>query len=274
MGKLAGWRDKVWQVRLRITPAVLWDAGMINLAFLNLFLLCFDFTYLWLRPSYLELVPFVVRLYDPVKGIDPDPLVARYLEKVDDLEAASTQAAREAALGQLLAMGDEISRYEPLLRSGQFRELKIDDGVHRDILRAVVSRRREVIARTLADALRRTVGAEAFRRDAKQFLDANLERAADSQGLCRVPLPKAVVQPLVGAIGRAVFDATVETLGETLESPQGRRVLEEMLGDAVDALVEELTAGELEALANEITQDGLEQMKATVTVREWLQPPD
>ena len=44
-----------------------------------------------------------------------------------------------------------------------------------------------------------------------------------------------------------------------------------MLQGAVDGLVEELTEGELEALAAEIAQDGLEQMKAAVTVREWMQ---
>ncbi len=41
---------------------------MLNLAFFNLFLICFDFSYLWLRSSYVDVVPFVARLYDPVKG--------------------------------------------------------------------------------------------------------------------------------------------------------------------------------------------------------------
>lgn len=443
--------SKAKQIRARVTPAILWDAAMVNLALLNLFLICFDFSYLWLRSSYVEFVPFIVRLYDPVKGIEPDPLVGRFVELVDQLEAAKTSDQRARTLSELSELTAEVGRYEPFLRSGQYRELgilesrirsyvgdlvgvdgrdlpssgllarlwtpespaelertlsffdheirplfavayrreldrtgeyadygwlvdlpflvlfsiefyarwfvavrrrvyprwfvfpilnwydllgivpfpqfrvfrlvriasiyvrlfrqgrlgedaisrtvrycvnivseevsakttvwiledmqkKIDAGVHHRIIRGVFDQRREAIAQTLANGLRRVIAAQAFRADVRQFLDANLDRVADaSPSLRKIPLPKAVLQPLVGAIGRIVFDATVETLGETLESNEGRRVLEEVLVDAVDGLVEELTEGEVETLVSELVSDSLEQMKATVTVREWMQ---
>ncbi len=56
-----------------------------------------------------------------------------------------------------------------------------------------------------------------------------------------------------------------------------RRKLEPVAGQQpldhlrVDGLVEEPAEGEIEALVSEIARDGLEQMKATVTVREWMQ---
>ncbi len=426
---------------------------MVNLALLNLFLLCFDFSYLWLRSWYLDHVPFVARLYDPVKGIDPDPLVGRYVGLVDELERAAAAGERERALGELRGLNAELARYEPFFRSGQYRELrivegrirayvgdllgvdgsdlpaeglltrlwtpaspaeltrtleffdleirpvfavayrreldrtgeyadhgwlldlpflvlfsiefygrwigavrrrryprwfvfpilnwydflgivpfpqfrvfrlfrivsiylrlfrscrsrvggdvfsrtasyfagvaseelsarttvwiledlqqKIDAGVHRRIIHGVVDQRREAIARTLTGGLRRVIAAQPFQADARSFLDANLERAADaSPSLRRIPLPKAVLRPLVGVVGRIVFDATLETLGETLASPQGQQTVEKMLAGAVDGLVEELTEGEIEALVMEMVQDSLEQMKATVEVREWVQ---
>ncbi len=425
---------------------------MVNLAVINLFLLCFDFSYLWLRSWYLDHLPFVAGVYDPVKGIDPDPLLDRYVQKVDELETAAGDAQRRASLAELIELDAEIARYQPLLRSGQYREMrlvesrvrahigelegvdgsdlpvqglldrlwtpksptelgltleffgrelrpvfavayrrelgrtgeyvdygwlldlpflvlfsiefygrwvvavrrrtyprwfvfpvlnwydflgivpfpqfrifrlfrivsiylrlfrsarsrigedvvsrtaryfagivseeisakttvwmledmrqKIDDGVHRRIIRAVIEKRREAIAGALTDALRRSVAAPEFRADSRRFLDANLERAADaSSSLRKIPLPRAVLRPLVGAIGRIVFDATLETLGDTLDSPEGQRALEEMLTDAVDAVVEELTEGEVEALISAMAQDSLEQMKETVTVREWV----
>ncbi len=444
------------QIRARVTPALLWDAGMLNLAFFNLFLISFDFSYLWLRSSYVDYVPFVARLYDPVKGIEPDPLVAGFVELVDELEAATADEERTRILDELSRLTEEVSRYEPFVRSGQVQELRLLDGrirayvgeltgvdagdlpsrglfarlwvpesaaelertleffdeeirpvfavayrreldrtgehadygwlidlpflvlfsiefygswlvavrrrtyprwfvfpilhwydflgivpfpqfrvfrlfrivsiylrlsrsgrsrigedplsravryfagivseemsakstvwmvedmqqkiaagTHRRILQAVVAERREAIARTLAERLQRLVAGETFRDDTRRFLDANLERSVDaSKSLRRIPLPKALMKPLVAALGHIVFDATVETLADTLESPQGREALEEMLLDTVDALVADLTEGEVEAMVSELALDGLEQMKATVAVREWMQAPE
>ncbi len=445
------WRNRARAILARVSPAVIWDVAMVNLAALNLCLLCFDVSYLWLRSWYLDHVPVVAGVYDPVKGIDPDPLIERYLGRVEKL-AATVPGGRQAILAELRQLDAELDRYQPFLRSGQYRELrviearirehvgdlvgvegsdlpvegllnrlwtpanaaelgrtleffdaeirpvfrlayrreldrtgeyadygwlvdlpflvlfsiefygrwiaavrrrtyprwfvfpilhwydflgilpfpelrifrlfrigsiylrlsrsdhsrvgddvlsrsaryvadvaseeisakttvwilediqaKIDAGVHRRIIRGVLDQRQAAIARSLADGVRRVIGAQSFRADARQFLDANLERAADgSPSLRRIPLPKALLRPLVGAVGRIVFDATLETLGETLDSADGRRALEEMLAGAVDGLVEELTEGEMEALFSELVQDSLEQMKATVSVRQWV----
>lgn len=50
-----------------------WDLFMVYLAIVNVLLIAFDFTYFWARPFYVEHLPAVAELYDPVKGVEPAP---------------------------------------------------------------------------------------------------------------------------------------------------------------------------------------------------------
>ncbi len=100
---------------------------MIYLALLNVWLIGFDFTYLWLRPLYFAYLPLVAEVYDPVKGIEPQPLTSRYLEQVDRLIAArSTEAPEpviEAELVELRELSWQLFATDPFNRSGQSRNL-------------------------------------------------------------------------------------------------------------------------------------------------------
>lgn len=100
---------------------------MIYLALVNVWLIGFDFTYLWLRPVYFEYLPRVVEIYDPVKGIEPQPLTSSYLERVDRLQAALAAGAPEPVIEEDLAALRELSRQllatDPFERSGQSRNL-------------------------------------------------------------------------------------------------------------------------------------------------------
>ncbi len=113
--------------RRRLTPAVLWDGLMIYLALVNVCLIGFDFTYLWLRPYYFEHLPLVSEIYDPVKGIEPHPLTSRYLERVDRLAAAlAVDAPAPVIEGDLAALKDlsrQLYSDNPFERSGQGRNL-------------------------------------------------------------------------------------------------------------------------------------------------------
>lgn len=51
------------------------------LALVNLLLVFFDLSYLNLRNVYLQVVPALTRLYDPVKRIQPHPQTDRYLQQ-------------------------------------------------------------------------------------------------------------------------------------------------------------------------------------------------
>ncbi len=100
---------------------------MIYLALVNVWLIGFDFTYLWLRPLYFEYLPQVARIYDPVKGIEPQPLTSRYLEEVDRLRAAIASEAPapviEADLATLRELSEQLFGADPFARSGQSRNL-------------------------------------------------------------------------------------------------------------------------------------------------------
>lgn len=118
--RLARWRR-------RVTPAILWDSLMIYLAFVNVALIGFDFTYLWLRPVYFQHLPLVVEIYDPVKAIEPHPLTSDYLERTDRLGAAlaisSPDPVIEGELAELRGLSRQIVEDDSFARSGQSRNL-------------------------------------------------------------------------------------------------------------------------------------------------------
>jgi hypothetical protein len=90
-----------------------WDVFMVWVALVNLHLILFDLTYLWLRPTYYRLIPVVTTIYDPVKGIEPHPLTQAYLDEVD-----ATKALVEADL-----FSPEIPQHVEALRTLSFRIL-------------------------------------------------------------------------------------------------------------------------------------------------------
>jgi hypothetical protein len=72
----------------------------LAVATVNLVWVIFDLSYVQLRDFYVLRVPELVRLYDPMKGIEPHRITERYLRTVDAYKAAADagDATREAAL--------------------------------------------------------------------------------------------------------------------------------------------------------------------------------
>ncbi len=101
----------------------LWDLFMVWVALINLHLILFDLTYLWLRPTYYRLIPVVTRIYDPVKGIEPHPLTQAYIEEMDAaraLVAANPSSPRiPQHVEQLRTLSFRILTENPFERSGQ-----------------------------------------------------------------------------------------------------------------------------------------------------------
>ncbi|MEM1168868.1 MAG: hypothetical protein AAGJ08_07245 [Cyanobacteria bacterium P01_H01_bin.35] len=63
----------------------LWAKAIALLALLNLILGLFNISYVPLRDIYLRYLPTVVRIYDPIKGIEPNPQTESYLTTVNQL---------------------------------------------------------------------------------------------------------------------------------------------------------------------------------------------
>jgi hypothetical protein len=70
----------------KITARSLWDLFMVWVVIINLCLILFDFSYLWLRPTFFRYLPLVTRIWDPVLGIKPHPLTESLIERSDRAE--------------------------------------------------------------------------------------------------------------------------------------------------------------------------------------------
>jgi hypothetical protein len=134
-------RDKVTFNLRRLHPRnwslrVLWDVFMVWLALINLHLIVFDLTYLMLRPYYATYVAFVVRVYDPVKGISPHPLTEEMLDTVSEtsrlLELDPRSPGLKDRVGRLRALSMEILQTDPFRRSGQQSTLEVFQRVIRE----------------------------------------------------------------------------------------------------------------------------------------------
>lgn len=109
--------------RSRLSKALLWDAFMVWVALVNLGLILFDLTFLWLRPTYVAWLPVVPRLYDRVKGIRPHPLTEAILGEVEGVrrrvEASPAEPVPEERLETLRALFARLLVENPFERAGE-----------------------------------------------------------------------------------------------------------------------------------------------------------
>lgn len=81
-----------------------WNRGITLMILVNLVLVFFNLSYIPLRWWYLDQMPRLVNLYDPIKGIEPSPITERYLETVKQLkQSIDTQGLQAAPTEKLLA---------------------------------------------------------------------------------------------------------------------------------------------------------------------------
>ena len=116
------WKERWQALRKGLTRGVVWDLFMVYLALLNLGLIIFDLSYLWLRPFYVQHIPVVTQLYDRVKEIEPEPVTEKYLELVDtlsgQLEVGASGFMIDKTLARLQKLSLEIVDDNPFERSG------------------------------------------------------------------------------------------------------------------------------------------------------------
>jgi hypothetical protein len=452
---LERWRRLYGHLTLRL----LWDLFMVWVALINLGMIVFDLTYLWLRPVYFHYLPVVTRIYDPVKGIEPHPLTDQFLDELDAAERLSVLAPgspqlaerldaltvltrrillenpfERAGLGHSLELlkqaiahdsGVKVTDLEdpetmnrvvaevwsgppaeirqrlervdrqlrPLLRENYFREFdrngqlvdhfwmldlpflilfwvefvvrwavamrrrtyarwfffpifnwydvlglvpvaylrvfrllrlasmymrlrrselsnvgkdvisrsvayisnivteevsdrvairildefaeEIEDGTHRRIVQEVVGTRRQEIEAVLADQVRGLLTDDEILASLRALLRLNLDHAVErSEALQSVPLPNAVLRPIVRGVGDVVLDATLETVRATLDTVEGREAVQAVAAAAVEKFFGGAGVEQVEVLAREITLNVIEHMKATVAVKKWALPDD
>jgi len=114
-----------------------WDIFMVWVALINMWMILFDLSYLWLRPQYFTYLPVVTRVYDPVKGIEPHPLTEALLEQIDvtaaELKTNPYSPSISEHRSNLVELSYRVVRENPFARSGQDRILGLlmDDLAHK-----------------------------------------------------------------------------------------------------------------------------------------------
>ncbi|MEB3884584.1 hypothetical protein [Lyngbya sp. CCY1209] len=102
-----------------------WNKFVAIVAAINLILVLFNLSYIPLRNTYIRHFPAIVRLYDPVKSIQPHPDTTRYLNTVDALkmEVAKSGLASPSVDPIFISLrnqSEDLLVENPFSISGQF----------------------------------------------------------------------------------------------------------------------------------------------------------
>ncbi len=106
-------------------PYYLWiERLMAIIATINLGLVLFNLSYIPWRDFYLRYLPEIVRIYDPVKGIEPHRETERYLQTVEQLQQAVSKNGLEsplanAKLEKLTQLSIEMINNDPFAAAGK-----------------------------------------------------------------------------------------------------------------------------------------------------------
>jgi hypothetical protein len=150
---------------------------------------------------------------------------------------------------------------------------EIRDGTHLRIWdRAVASRRtriEEVLIAEIRDVLANPTTQERVRELMRVNLDTALER---SEALEAVPLPNAILHPLVRTIGQIVLETTLETVTASLQSEEGQQAARDLVATVMDQVLSGPGREVVASLSEEISLDVIERMKEAVAVKKWTLP--
>ncbi|MGB3402418.1 MAG: hypothetical protein WBA77_06985 [Microcoleaceae cyanobacterium] len=102
-----------------------WSKLVALITLANFLLVLFNLSYISFRDIYFKQIPSLVRLYDPVKGIEPHPDTTQYLDTVDSLTVTLSQnqlssPSTEVLLASLRQQSEEILLENPFSAANKF----------------------------------------------------------------------------------------------------------------------------------------------------------
>lgn len=169
---------------------------------------------------------------------------------------------------------EEVSDRVALRILSEFEE-EILDGTHMRIAAAVLEPRRAHLNAVLAERVAAVLGSSRVLEDFRHLARLNLDRAIEeSRSLSSIPLPQAVLRPLIRSVGDVVLDTTVETLASTLKSSEGREALEDLFSAMESDLLDETALEQIDEVIREISVEVIEKMKDVVAVKKWSLPEE
>ena len=112
--------------------STLWQKIIALVAVINLLLVFLNISYLPFRDVYLRYAPILVKVYDPVKGVEPHPETETYLAQVQNFKQNLAQAglqgnSTQESLRALQEKSITLISENPFLASnklGTFAKLK------------------------------------------------------------------------------------------------------------------------------------------------------
>jgi hypothetical protein len=151
-------------------------------------------------------------------------------------------------------------------------QAEIRDGTHKRIFDRTIVARRDRIEGMAEAQVRSLVLSEDVQARLRELVRLNIDRAAlSSEAFRSVPLPNAVLRPLVRGVGEVVAEATLQSIVGTLQSEEGRGAVRELTRSILDQLLHGPLRDELDELAEEIGIDVIENMKQAVAVKKWAE---
>ncbi len=150
---------------------------------------------------------------------------------------------------------------------------EIRDGTHLRIWDRAVASHRHRIEQVLVGQVRDVVASPATQDRIRQLALLNLETAIErSRALHSVPLPDAILHPLLRSMGEVVLETALETVAASLQSEEGERAARELVATVMEQVLAGPGRAVVAALAEEISIDVIERLKEAVAVKKWAQP--
>jgi hypothetical protein len=164
---------------------------------------------------------------------------------------------------------EEVSDRVALRILSEFHQ-EISDGTHVRIARSTVEPRRAEIEGLVACQIRQLLTNEATLANLRALLELNLENAVDhAEALRSVPLPNAVLKPIVRYTGEVILDTTIETVTSTLDSEDGRQAVEDLAAAVLEDVFYGPYVTEFESVAKQIALQVIDHMMEVVAIKKW-----
>ena len=87
-----------------------------------------------------------------------------------------------------------------------------------------------------------------------------------------MPLPNAILHPLVRSLGEIVLETTLETVTASLDSDEGQQATRDLVAAVMDQVLTGPGRDVVASLSEEISLDVIERMKEAVAVKKWALP--
>jgi len=150
---------------------------------------------------------------------------------------------------------------------------EIRDGTHAKIFRSVVEPRLEEIEDVVVHQVREMISSERTQERLRALLRLSLDTAVkDTEAIRNLPVPSALLAPLVQYVGQVLMEATLQTATTTLETEEGQDAVREVVRSLLEGLFSGPGIDEVESLSEHVAVSILEEMKASVAVKKWTRP--